>query len=220
GGALEWSEQHHTEFKLEKTVLICLSREYILSEDNPRKTVPAPHPAITIHNHIIQPSKSHKFLSLIVDKNLNYKEHAAYTLTKDTKYTMACTRMIQPAKGIHGKLMKRLFEGVIIPKMLYTTEMWCSGLVAKSRSNQRGGRGARGFTSQMTRVQHMATLLITRGLRSSATNMLNAHTNILPFQQILWKACFRVTLRMATLPSIHPLAKDIQTAQNTICSHC
>jgi hypothetical protein len=29
GGALEWSEQHHAEFELEKTALICLSRKRI-----------------------------------------------------------------------------------------------------------------------------------------------------------------------------------------------
>ncbi|KAG1787595.1 uncharacterized protein HD556DRAFT_1218932, partial [Suillus plorans] len=105
---------------------------------------------------------------------------AAYALAKGTKYALACTRIIRPTKGMHGRLMKRLFEGVIVPKMLYTADVWCSGLVAKGRGKQRGGKGARGFTLQMSRVQRMATLLITGGLRSSSNDMLDAHTNVLP----------------------------------------
>jgi len=75
--------------------------------------------------------------------------------------------MIHPTKGIHGKLMKRLYEGVIVPKMLYAVDIWCAGLISKGRGKKGGGRGARGFTSQLARVQRMAMLLITGGLRSS-----------------------------------------------------
>ena len=81
--------------------------------------------------------------------------------------------------------MKRLFEVVIILKMLYAADMWCAGLVAKGRSKKGGGRGTRGFATQMAKVQRMATLSITEGLRSTATDMLDAHANVLPFQQIL-----------------------------------
>jgi hypothetical protein len=94
GGALEWSERHHAEFKLEKTALICLSRKRIPDEQNPRKTTPECRPAITIRKCTIQPSKSHKFLGMIIDKNLNFKEHAAYALAKGTKYALACMRVI------------------------------------------------------------------------------------------------------------------------------
>lgn len=59
--------------------------------------------------------------------------------------------------------------------------LWCTGLIAKGRGRKGGGRGARGFMSQMARVQRIATLLVTEGLRSTATDMLDIHTNILPF---------------------------------------
>ncbi|KAG2073796.1 hypothetical protein BDR04DRAFT_961598, partial [Suillus decipiens] len=138
-------------------------------------------------NHTIQPSKLHKFLSVIIDQDLNFKEHAAHTMAKRTRYIMVCKRIIKPTKGIHRKLMKRLYESIILPKMLYASDIWCAGLIAKGRGQGGGGRGARGFTSQMTRVQHMAMLLVTGGLRSTATDMLDIHTNIPPFQQILQK---------------------------------
>ncbi|KAG2072430.1 hypothetical protein BDR04DRAFT_1117022 [Suillus decipiens] len=159
GGTLSWSEEYHVEFELEKTALICLSRKCIPSTKSPNKTIPAPQQPITICNHTIQPSRSHKFLGIIIDKDLNFREQAVHALAKGTKYTMACMRMVRTTRGIHGRLMKRLFEGVIIPKMLYTADIWCTGL-------------------------------------------------------ILHKACYRATLRMASLPEQHPLNKGIKLAYN------
>jgi ribonuclease HI len=127
---------------------------------------------------------------------------------------MACSHMIRPTKGIHGWLMKCLYEGVVIPKMLYAADVWCAGLVTNGRGKKQGGRGTCSFASQIERVQHMATLNITGGLRSSATDALDIHANVLPFQQTLCKICHRATLRMATLPEAHPLKRGVKTAYN------
>ncbi|KAG2143840.1 uncharacterized protein EDB93DRAFT_1088041, partial [Suillus bovinus] len=112
-----------------------------------------------------------------------------------------------PTRGIHGKLVKRLFESVIILKMLYAADVWCAGLVEKGKGKTGGGGG-----DVMARVQQMATLLVTGGLRSTATDTLDMHANILPFQQTLRKVCHQVSLRMASLPPPHPLAKEIRVA--------
>ncbi|KIK42492.1 hypothetical protein CY34DRAFT_30570, partial [Suillus luteus UH-Slu-Lm8-n1] len=97
-----------------------------------------------------------------------------------------------------------LYNSVILPKMLYTTNVWGSELVTKGRGKQ-GGRKACSFTSLMTRTQRMVTLIITGGFRSSATDLLDCHANILPFQQALCKMCHHTTLRLSTLPESHPL---------------
>jgi ribonuclease HI len=94
--------------------------------------------------------------------------------------------------------------------MLYTADVWCARLVTKGRGKKGRGHGARGFTLQLAQVQHMAMLSITGGLRSSASDLLDIHANILPLQQTIWKECHRATLRMATLAKQHPLAKGIK----------
>jgi hypothetical protein len=66
----------------------------------------------------------------------------------------------------------------------------------------------------MEMVQRMANLNITGGLRSSATDALDIHANVLPFQKTLRKICHRATLRMATLPEAHPLARGVKAAYN------
>jgi hypothetical protein len=156
---------------------------------------------------------------VIVDEELRFKEHVSYALAKGTKYMMACSRMTRPTKGIHGQLLKKLYEGVVIPKMLYAADVWCTGLLEKGKGKKNGGRGARGFAAKMTRVQRMATSMITGGMRSTATDVMDAHANILPFQQLLRKICYRATLRMATLPPNHPLFKGIKSAYENCAIH-
>lgn len=51
-------------------------------------------------------------------------------------------------------------------------------------------------------------------MRTSATDLLDAHTDILPFQQLLRKVCHRATLRMITMHKSHPLYKGIRAAYN------
>ncbi|KAG2065425.1 hypothetical protein BDR04DRAFT_1130401 [Suillus decipiens] len=189
GGTLDWSREHNTDFKLDKTALLCISRKRVINPNRRNKTLLASCQSITICNYIIEPSRSHKFLGIIIDDELNFKEHATYALAKGTCYTMTCQRMTQAAKGVHSRLLKKLYEGVVIPKILYTADM--------------------------ERVQRMATTMITGGMRTTATDILDAHANILPFQWLLCKVCHRATLHMVTLDKTHPLHKGIHAAYNS-----
>lgn len=209
GGALEWSEQQNAEFKIEQTALICASCTWVPDPSRRGHKMLAPRVPITIRGHRIEPLSSHKFLGVIIDQELCFQEHAAYALAKGTKYVQACGRMTRPVKGIRGKMMKKLYKGVVIPKMLYAADVWCARLIRRRRGQKNKGKGARGFATKMARVQWMATILITGGMRTTATDILEAHANLLPFQQTLRKHCFRTALRMSTLSAAHPLHKEL-----------
>lgn len=149
GGALDWSKDHNADFELDKTALLCVSRKRIPNPNSRNKTLPVPRLPITICNHIIEPSRLHKFLGIIIVDKLTFKEHATYALAKGTRYMMACQRMTRAVKGVHSRLLKKLYEGVVIPKMLYAADVWCSGLISKGRGKKNAGRGARGSASKM-----------------------------------------------------------------------
>jgi hypothetical protein len=180
-GALSRSEAHRAEFKLDKMALICLSRKRESNRIDPKKTNPIKRPPIMIRGHIIQPSYSHKFLGIIIDEELRFKQHMAQALTKGTIYTLACNRMTRTTKGIKGKFTQKLFDSVILPKMLYAADIWCSDILTKGRDKKTGGRGARGFTLQMMRVQKMTSLLIMGGMCTTTSDITNIHANLLPF---------------------------------------
>ena len=64
----------------------------------------------------------------------------------------------------------------------------------------------------MARVQRAAALQITGALRSSPNDSLNIHADLLPLQYVVRTISYRANLRMAALPSSHPLYRPIQTA--------
>jgi hypothetical protein len=85
-----------------------------------------------------------------------------------------------------------------------------SGIEGSGKKNE--GRVVRGFTSKMARVQRMAAILIVGGMHTTATDVLDVHANLLPFQQLLRKACCHMTLGMSSLPTTHPLYAELRKA--------
>jgi hypothetical protein len=136
GGALEWSREHHVEFELNKTALLGVSRVRIPDPQTKGKTIPTPCPPITIQGHTIIPSKSDKFLGVFINNELRFMQHAAYAIAKGTKYVLASKRMTKESRGIKARMMKKLYEGVAIPKMLYTADVWETKMIEKGKGKR------------------------------------------------------------------------------------
>ena len=63
------------------------------------------------------------------------------------------------------------------------------------------------MVNRLTAVQRPGALAIVGGLRTSPTDSLCAHANIVPMSLEVDKQCGRAALRMAMLPGQHPLTK-------------
>ena len=142
GGALSWGERYEAEFELEKTALICVTRGREPDPTNRGKSILVPRPGITVRGHCIEPQRLSKFLGIIIDEELHFKDHAAYAIAKGTKYVLASRRMSRTTKGVKGRMMKRLYEAVAIPKMLYANDVWGTDLLRKGRGKREKGWGA------------------------------------------------------------------------------
>ena len=94
-GATEWSKTHNSNFEIDKFALLHLSRKCEPDPNRPGKQRPIPRPALTLTDHTITPSASHKFLGVILDQALNFKEHANYTLGKGVMYAAQIRRLFQ-----------------------------------------------------------------------------------------------------------------------------
>ena len=115
--------------------------------------------------------------------------------------------------------MRQLYNAVAIPKMTYAADVWYTPV------NKRVGRlrssSSVGIMGKLASLQWMATLAITGALRSTATNTLDLHADVLPVKFLLQNICHRAILRMASLPPSHPLHKPVLTrAKRYIMSHC
>jgi len=109
-------------------------------------------------------------------------------------------------------MMKKLYEAVVVPKMLYAIEVWGTTMLQKETGKKEKGWNARGFAKKMESVQQVAATLITGGMRSSATDLLFAHTDLLPIPALIHKHIGRAALHLPTLPPSHPLRKELKSA--------
>jgi hypothetical protein len=58
----------------------------------------------------------------------------------------------------------------------------------------------------------MAAIHVTGAMRTTATDVLDAHADLLPTDLLINKHCFREALRLTTLPKHHPLHGHVKSA--------
>ena len=97
---------------------------------------------------------THKFLGVILDQELQWREHVQYTLQKGTKWVTQYRRLMKPMKGVSAKHMRQFYISVAIPKMLYAADLF---LIPGSEVR----KGTKGFISKLVRIQRQVMLHIT-----------------------------------------------------------
>jgi hypothetical protein len=60
--------------------------------------------------------------------------------------------MTKTSRGIKARMMKKLYEGVAMPKMLYAADVWGTKMIEKGRGKKDDGWGARGFGRKMESI--------------------------------------------------------------------
>src|SRR5882672_3648916 len=81
-------------------------------------------------------------------------------------------------------------------------------------------RGTKSFIGKLGHVQRQAALHIMGAMRTSPTDSLDAHADLLPFQLLTKQLVHRATARLVILPTSHPLAKHVSgTARRYVKSH-
>ena len=207
-GFKDWSTSHQVEWEVDKTALLQASRRRQKDPNNPRKTIPIKRVPITVSNRTITPSSSHKFLGVIIDEQLRFKEQIADAAAKGTRYAAACRRFAKPSTGIRLSHMRQLYTSVIVPKMLYAVDVWGAEMVARLGDKA----GSRGLGRILERVLRTHALASTGAMCTTSTEVTVAHANIAPLPFLLQRLCFRSFARMSTLPSSNPIHREIRQA--------
>ena len=63
--------------------------------------------------------------------------------------------------------------------------------------------------SILAAIQRSAAIVIIGGLCTSPNDILDMHADLLPFHLLVDKVQYQAALRLATLPSMHPLHKPV-----------
>jgi ribonuclease HI len=205
GGALEWADTHECTFAVEKFGLMGLTRRRERDPTKDKKTRPLTRPSINIGRHVVKPTESHKFLGVIIDQELRFKEQVNYALQKGSKFVEQYRRLAKPSRGVPARHMRQYYLAVAVPKLLYAADIFLVPGTARSK-------GTKGHINKLARVQRQAALAITGAMRTTASDILDAHANLLPFQLLVDKVVHRAAVRLACLPSKHPLAARVHRA--------
>lgn len=196
GGAIEWTEKHNSRFEYSKIALIDFAHSN-------KKTQ---RPPLALPEITIEPTTHAKYLGVILDQNLRWKEQAAYAIGKGTTWAAQIRRATRPSWGLTPRAARRLYIGVALPRILYGLETWCSS------PQDVGQRGSTAAIGKLTSIQREGTLAITGGLQTSPTDSLDAHASMLPMKLRVGKICHNSAVRIASLPRTHPLHKSIRRA--------
>jgi hypothetical protein len=81
--------------------------------------------AIYIHlnnNHLEQADKA-KYLGIIIDSKLKFNEHIKYITDRYTKLIKALSKSARINWGLRHEALKTIYNGAILPQLLYATPM-------------------------------------------------------------------------------------------------
>src|ERR1700678_2492786 len=87
GGLAEWSRTHFSLYKHSKFIVIRFTRRKAIDPNNPRKRVKQTPIKIQLEECLkVKTSTSHKFLGVILDNELRFKQRADYALAKGAEW--------------------------------------------------------------------------------------------------------------------------------------
>jgi ribonuclease HI len=195
GGVLQWAREHNSKFEMSKLALM----------DFAHQSKKVTRPPLLIANTEIEASKSAKYLGVFIDQNLSWKEQEAYATKKGAAWAVQIRRVVRPDWGLTPKFARRMYISVTLPRILYAVDIWAPPTYIKKRkakplTNKR-------FTICLSSIQRAGMLAVVGGLRTSPTDALCVHADILPAQLELDKSCHRAVAGMATLLHTHPITK-------------
>ena len=200
GGALQWAKEHNSKFELSKLALMDFAHQC-------KKLC---RPPLQIADTLVTASKSVKYLGVYLDQHLNWKEQEAHATKKGLTWAAQVRRMVRPDWGLTPKFARRMYISVALPRILYAADIWAPPSYKDKREGTRTAN--KRFAARLSSIQRAGTLAIVGGLRTSPTDTLCVHANILPAHLELDKACHRAAVRMATLPHMHPVTKIYRKA--------
>ncbi|PSR73744.1 hypothetical protein PHLCEN_2v10434 [Hermanssonia centrifuga] len=200
GGAFQWAEEHNSTFSVGKFGLLNCSR--VLGDLGP---------TLKLGQTTIKPAKTHKFLGILLDNKLKWQAQTERARDKGLQWLTHFRRMANVKHGISLRISQRLYFMIAIPSMLYAADVFLTPIRAGTHpSNKRTGSVS--AITRLSSVHRQAAMMMTGAMRTTATDVMEIHANILPFPLLIDKLCHRAFARLCTLPETHPLQPLVNRA--------
>ena len=208
GGVLQWAEEHNCSFGIEKFQLIDFTRGRLAT-----RGMTGRGQSLTVREHVIKPQQSAKFLGIIVDEALNWKEQVAVAIAKGEKWISQFRRLARITKGVNATFVWRLYQSIALPRMLYGADIYLTPTRrhctiapnAKPTYNKT-------VMHKLATIQRHAAIIITGAMKTTAGTTLDVLADLTPMHLEIDKWCQNTTLTLATIHDMHPLALMVNKA--------
>lgn len=106
---------------------------------------------------------------------------------------------------------------MLIPAMLYAASVWITPQCKVT--TRKNTYGSVGLIRKLARIHRQVCLLITGAMRTTVTDILEAHLNLLPVHLLVDSCIAREATRLCSLPATHPLHSHIRRATCFVKRH-
>ena len=147
-----WCGEHGLSVNPDKTGLVVFTRKRKLSGFfQPR-----------LFGKVLQRSMSVKYLGVILDSRLTWREHVAVKVKKAHNSLWACRRVCGRGWGLGPRVVHWLYVSVIRPSVTFASLVWWPGCQTACAKNK------------LSKIQRLACLGITGAMRTTPTHALEA----------------------------------------------
>jgi len=109
---------------------------------------------VYLNNKLLRRVKTMKYLGIIIDSKLTFKEHITQATEKCRKIIFALSKSAKLNWGLGHKALKTLYTGGIQPLLLYGAPVWAETIDKKS------------YRKELTRVQRLINIKIVKAYRT------------------------------------------------------
>jgi len=154
-----WSKSNKTKFNDEKSKVMLISR---------RKRKESRALNVYLNNKKLKQVTTLKYLGIIMDHKFTFKEHIAYVTERCAKLIHGLSRAAKVSWGIKHEAMKTVYEGAILPLLLYGAPVWKDAM--KFEYNKR----------KYIKIQRLINIQTARAFRTTSSEALYILTGITP----------------------------------------
>ncbi|EED11562.1 reverse transcriptase, putative [Talaromyces stipitatus ATCC 10500] len=183
----QWAVRHVSVFDTKKYQLI----HFV----NPRSTTNPESQPIQLRDNVkIKPKEAVKYLGIWLDTKLCFDTHRDEAIAKAGTSLEALRGLSGSTWGVALGSMRRIYQAIVIPQMLYGAAAWFQpGLMSQRQISQ--------TISKFAITQKRAACLISGALRTTAAEVLNIELHLMPIRLQLDQLTKATAIRIRTGPA-------------------
>jgi len=198
-----WAENNKTRFHEEKSKVILTTR---------RKRKEQKAVALYLNNKAIPQIQKLKYLGIIFDYKLSFREHINYEADKCTKLIFQLVKSAKINWGLNHKALQTIYLGGIQPLIVYGAPVWSEAMRKEN------------CKARLLRVQSLINIQMAKAYRTVSNEALCVLTGMMPIDMKIEEAAQLYQLTKGTANDKTQFDKDMEVrywqhpAEASICS--